>query len=234
MTQKPVLGIVCGMQSEFATLGRLAIDPRLRVTVSGARPDLAEDGAEWLIEEGCRYLLSWGVAGGLDPASSPGALIAATHVTTEAGATQALTPAPYDATDTGAAATGPLLGLDRVALTAPEKQALHAATGALAVDMETHRVAKVAQAHGLPVSAVRVISDAAARSLPPFVADALSITGHPRIGPVLMGLLKSPGALPDLLRLKRDTSRALGRLAGLVEAGLLERFIEAADRDGSD
>jgi len=43
---------------------------------------------------------------------------------------------------------------------------LHIGTGALAVDTESHVVASVAAARGLPMAAVRVITDSAHYSLP--------------------------------------------------------------------
>jgi len=46
------------------------------------------------------------------------------------------------------------------------KRALYLKTGALAVDMESHIVAGVAAAHGLPVAAIRVITDPALRAVP--------------------------------------------------------------------
>ncbi|MBY8975705.1 adenosylhopane nucleosidase [Rhodobacteraceae bacterium NNCM2] len=223
MTRKPILGIVCGMQTEFDALGALAIDPRVRVAVSGARPDLAEDGARWLIDEGCTKLLSFGVAGGLAPDLQPGDVLGGELVVTEAGEGFDLSPLDHGAEQVA----GALLGLDRMVFTAEEKRGLHQATGAVAVDMETHRVARIGAEHKVPVHALRAVGDGATRTLPAFVANALSVTGHPLIFPVLKGLLRDPMALPELLRLKRDTDRALRRLAGIVEDGLLERLIDA-------
>ena len=71
---KFVCGIVCGMVSEARALGRWADDPRIAIAVSGARPGRAE--ARRLVAEGCRALISWGVAGGLDPALVPGEVVA--------------------------------------------------------------------------------------------------------------------------------------------------------------
>ena len=67
----PAVGIVCGMVSEVRALGRWADDPRITIAVSGARPERAEAEARRLVAEGCRALMSWGVAGGLDPALVP-------------------------------------------------------------------------------------------------------------------------------------------------------------------
>jgi nucleoside phosphorylase len=71
----PRLGIVCGMAAEARALGRWARDPRVAVAISAGRPDRAETEARCLVEAGVGTLLSWGIAGALDPALGPGALI---------------------------------------------------------------------------------------------------------------------------------------------------------------
>jgi len=81
----PVLGIVCGMTSEVRALGRWANNPRICIGISGARPDRAEAEARRLVAEGCRALMSWGVAGGLDPALVPGDLVIPAVIVAEDG-----------------------------------------------------------------------------------------------------------------------------------------------------
>jgi adenosylhomocysteine nucleosidase len=61
---------------------------------------------------------------------------------------------------------GPIAGVTTIAAHPEAKRSLHMSTGALAVDNESHVVANVAAAHVLPITAVRVIVDPAARSLP--------------------------------------------------------------------
>ena len=212
---RPVVGLVCGMRSELRALGPLAEDPQLLIAVSGARPERAEAEARRMVAAGCRALVSWGIAGGLDPALAPGHLLAAGAVIDE-GETRAL-----------AAPEGPLLlGSDLAVMTVAEKAGLHRATGAAAVDMETHRVARAGAAAGVPVHAIRAVADTANRALPVLAANALDAEGRPRIGAVLAGLLRRPGDLPGLFALRRDTAAALATLAGEGQArlkALLER-----------
>ena len=112
---------------------------------------------------------------------------------------------------------GAILGLDRMVLTVAEKAALFERSGAVAIDMESHRVALVAAAAGLPFLALRAIGDPAGRALPALVARALGEDGRPRIGPVIAGLLRRPGDLAALLRVRRDTAAALAALAAVAE-----------------
>ena len=227
---KPSLGIICGMQSELQALGRWAHDPRVRVAVSGARPQRAELQAQQLVTEGCRVFLSWGMAGGLDPALLPGDLVIPAEVVAEDGRSWMLSPVSYRmvAADLpsrlsgeGQGGSGRILGLDRVVLSTAEKALIFERTGVAAVDMETHVVARVAADAGLAAVAVRAICDPAGQVLPDLVARALGEDGRPRIRPVIAGLLRRPSDLPALLRVKRDADAALATLASVADKAVM-------------
>jgi hopanoid-associated phosphorylase len=222
----PALGIVCGMVSEVRALGRWADDPLIAIGISGARPGRAEVEARRLVAGGCRVLLSWGVAGGLDPTLVPGDLVIPAAVVAEDGGNWPVAPDLRAAVTAGVPSPrrgegrggGPnLLGFERMVLSTAEKAALFERSGAVAIDMESHRVALVAAAAGLPVLAVRAIADPAGRALPALAARALGADGRPRIGPVVAGLLRRPGDLAALPRVRRDTAAALAALAGVAE-----------------
>lgn len=222
LTDAPIIGILVGMQSERDALGPIQNDPRIAFGISGARPDQAEREAARLAGLGCRVLVSLGVAGGLDPTLVPGRLLIGSEVVEEDGTITTLVPP-----DLPGGRRARLLGLDRPAMTAEEKAALFAVTRAAAVDMETHRVARVARMAGLEAVAIRAVGDPATRALPRLAADALGPDGRPRIGRVIAGLLGEPWALPRLLRLRSDTEAALASLSGIA-ARLPEALIEAA------
>lgn len=201
------LAVICGMAAEAEALGPWRRDPRLAIAISGARPDRAEAETARLLDEGCAMAISFGVAGGLDPALRPGDPLLCGAVVEEGG--------PRADPD-GAA----LLGVEAVVLDPSEKRRLFEATGAQAVDMETHRVARAARARGRSWRAIRAVGDPAERALPALAAEALDANGRPRIGHVLARLLRQPGQLPALLSVKRDTDAALATLRRLAEAEL--------------
>jgi adenosylhomocysteine nucleosidase len=118
---------------------------------------------------------------------------------------------------------GTLLGVETIAATAAEKAGLHRATGAIAVDMETHHAARVARRHGLPFAAARVISDAAHRTLPPAARVGMKSDGGVDLSAVLRSLVLVPWQLPALIRtgLEAETAfRALLRGHRLLGPGL--------------
>jgi nucleoside phosphorylase len=78
------------MAAEARALGPWARDARVVVAVSGGRPDRAEAAARGLVQQGVRALLSWGIAGALDPALAPGALILPDRVVCPDGSVRGL------------------------------------------------------------------------------------------------------------------------------------------------
>ena len=218
--------IACGLQREAAILshdGVLAIPgggdgARLETALEAAAPQTT-------------MLLSCGIAGALDPALVAGDLVLhlpafvssevekqAISDAPEAGASTALdTNGEDDWCERLRAALpharlGRILGQDHIAATVAEKAALHAATGALAVDMESHIAARVASRHGLPFAAIRAISDTASETLPPAALVGMNPDGSMALGKVLASLARRPAQLPALIRTGRSAEAAFRAL----------------------
>jgi hopanoid-associated phosphorylase len=113
------------------------------------------------------------------------------------------------------ARTGLVWASDRPVADAAEKKAIHGATGALAVDMESHIAARVAARHRLPFAALRVISDAADVNLPHAALAGMRPDGGIALGAILSSLAQNPAQLPALIRVGRDAARAFRVLGGL-------------------
>jgi len=71
-------GIVCGLQNESACLAAAGIYKQ--VVTSGARTSRATQVARKLVSDGADSLVSFGLAGGLDPRVGPGTVILADRV----------------------------------------------------------------------------------------------------------------------------------------------------------
>jgi hopanoid-associated phosphorylase len=110
------------------------------------------------------------------------------------------------------AARGVLLGVNAMVAEAMQKASLHSTTGAVAVDMESHIVARVARRHRLPFAAARVISDAAHHDLPPAVWVGMKSDGEMDLPAVLRSLLANPGQLPALIRTGLEAERGFRAL----------------------
>jgi adenosylhomocysteine nucleosidase len=105
-----------------------------------------------------------------------------------------------------------LLGVNAMVAEATQKASLHSTTGAVAVDMESHVVARVARRHRLPFAAARVISDAAHHNLPPAARVGMKSDGGLDLPAVLRSLLVNPGQLPALIRTGLEAERGFRAL----------------------
>ena len=215
------VGIVAALGAEARTLGHAH---GAEVRVSGIGPQAASRAARSLADGGATALVSWGVAGGLDPALRPGSILLPTAVIADDGARYptatvwrerqfALLAPPLEV------ACGELLSRASALGDAAAKALAFRTTGAVAVDMESIAIASVAAERGLPLLVLRVIVDAAADELPRAVIAA-SVGGELRLGRLAAGLLRSPSELASLWRLARRFRTARGSLGRIARAGL--------------
>ena len=110
------------------------------------------------------------------------------------------------------AARGVLLGANAMVAEATQKASLHRTTGAVAVDMESHVVARVARRHHLPFAVARVVSDAAHRTLPRAARVGMKSDGTMDLSAVLRSLMADPGQLPALIRTGLEAERGFRAL----------------------
>jgi hopanoid-associated phosphorylase len=187
--------------------------------VYAARADWLERALSEALSRGCSGIISFGTAGGLAPDLEPGALIIADTVSGPFGPLK--TDAAWSARIMEALANTPLAAVTRrgemAGVTEPVKSAankrsLHSATGALAVDMESHIAGAIATARGLPFAVCRAVVDPAWRTLPPAATAGLRDDGTTAIGPILRELMRQPGQLGALLRLAGDARAARSTL----------------------
>ena len=169
---------------------------------------------EQLVNEGATALISFGLAGGLDPSLSAGALVVPGHVLAEDG--QWPTDPALSAM-LGGSGHGTLYGDGVILATVAAKQALHARTGAGAVDLESAAVARTATRHNLPFAVLRAVCDPAGRGLP--LAALVALDGGGRIGALRIAgaVLARPWEIPALITLGRDASLARRALLDRVE-----------------
>jgi hopanoid-associated phosphorylase len=162
---------------------------------------------------GCPGIISFGVAGGLAPQLRSGACVVGSAIlsgsnrmpTSRAWSEKLLQTIPD-------AVSGMLLGVSAPIANPRDKRALFVKTGAVAVDMESHIVAAVGAAHGLPVAAIRVITDPAKRALPASAVAAMRPNGTTNIGATIRSALMRPRELPALFQTALDARAARATL----------------------
>jgi len=126
------------------------------------------------------------------------------------------------------ARVGMIVGSDTIVASATQKKAMYEATGALAVDMESHIAARVAARHSLPFAIIRVISDSANEALPPAALVGMKPDGSMALGVVLASLARNPSQLPALIRTGLHAGHAftelrrVGDVLGRLGVGLAD------------
>src|SRR5438477_5572221 len=179
--------------------------------------------------QGANCLMSFGIAGALAPHLRPGdvvisaEVVSADHRWTTAGSFQARVAAL--AQEIGAF-EGAVFGAGAILATEAEKSRAWRDTGALAVDLESDVVARIASQAGIPFLVARTIADTAYRELPPAALIPLAEAGTPNLARVLGSVLRRPRQIGTLIRLARETRMALLALTGPADAlrGLVTAF----------
>jgi adenosylhomocysteine nucleosidase len=230
-----VVGVVCALRSEARHLGRTtstrsAIDhlpDGTLLAVTGMGPAAAAAGAAQLATAGAGALLCFGMAGALDPQLHSGRLVLPLEVADPAGAVFTCDPGWRARVAAVVAALEPVTSGRIASVAAPLTTAAAKAalwrSGALAVDMESAAVARVARERGLPFIAVRVIIDDAATELPGAVTAATGADGQVSSWGVIAHLVRKPAQMAPLIRLARGYSAANRTLGAVVRAGGLAR-----------
>jgi len=205
-----MLGIVTGLQSE----AKLAAGTARMVISGGGRPDATQRKIVALIAQGVSGLVSFGIAGGLDPRLACGDLVISATVVDVDGRRyvgdpgwlqKALSIQPQ-------ALAGHVYASDVIVETTSQKHHLFSTSDVLCADMESHHVARAAERHGLPFIVIRAISDRATEVLPAAFADGVDEDGGTRVTPILQALLTGRLTLPKVIQAGRSASRALQAL----------------------
>jgi adenosylhomocysteine nucleosidase len=208
LAQRSVIALV-GLAFE----ARIAAGPGVLVVCRGRE---TSDLLRLAIGAGCRSIISFGVAGGLAPDLIPGDCIVASAII-DYPAVRATDPlwSRRLADMIPDARHGPIMGVNSVVSNPADKCKLHAVTRAVAVDMESHLVARLADAHGLAFAAVRVIIDPAHRAVPPAALLAMAPGGSADVSAMLWEILARPSQVSPLMRLVADAIAARAALVRL-------------------
>jgi adenosylhomocysteine nucleosidase len=211
---RPIL-IVTGLVQE----ARIAAGPGMAVICSSSDPKQLRALLTTLDPTSIRGVISFGVAGGLDPSLKTGDVVVATEVM--AGDTRwlaglSLTEAQIASIALGRrrVVRGLLAGVEELVAASACKAALHSETGAAAVDMVSHIAAAYAAEVGIPFAALRVISDPAHRALPVVARRAIKPNGDLDLRQIVGSVVRNPRTLRALVSTGIDFNRALRSLRG--------------------
>jgi len=208
------IGILCGFEAEAIVARKLTP----HVACSGAIEALAFERAEQLVKQGATALVSFGVAGGLDPKLNSEAIIIAKEIAGNGNQRWACDASLISRFKAAAphGLDGAVYGSTYLVPTPSDKKKLFAATGCVIVDMESHVVATVATKYNLPFAVLRGVSDSVEDGFPDAALKGLNPDGSNNMNAVYKSLLRNPFQIPALLKLFKQPGIALKQLDAVI------------------
>ncbi|ABA89318.1 nucleoside phosphorylase [Syntrophotalea carbinolica DSM 2380] len=200
----------------------------------GMGSERAARAAAFLIERGVTHVGIAGVSGALAPELQSGQLVLASEVVDEHGQRWTVDTALHkmlmdclgSEVRSGRTLTtaAPLLNVEQKIFWRERRKAL-------AVDMESAAVARVASEAGRLFFVLRAICDEAARPVSAALFDLVDEFGRPRPLRLVRTLCCQPSLVPELLHMQRDFGRALGALRnGWQACGRLHSLYDERER----
>lgn len=202
--------LICFAVKEEAAVfkKRMGDAPDVQVLITGMGEKNSER-ALWKVlkKTSPSFVLTCGFAGALNPELKIGDVVFDEDAGAELGET--LTAA-------GARRAG-FCCTERVATTAAEKAELRRSTQADAVEMESRAIRTICRKKKIPSATVRVISDAANEDLPLDFNALMTADQQLSFAKLAVTLMKSPGKIPRLMKLQRNTRFAAERIADVLQ-----------------
>ncbi len=222
-------GVVAALELETRGLIKRKAVEGAMIKCSGIGPLAARLAAESLIDGGASALLSWGSAGGLAYGLKPGSLILPqkilspdqTTFTVDAEWHERLRVRLNNHIEFD---TGPLFQSSSVLKSPSEKKKLNEQYGAVAADMESASVARVASMARIPFIAMRAITDTADMVVPKSALAATEADGRLSLLGLFISLAHHPRELYSMYRLGRNffaARRTLTTVVRLTDGGFL-------------
>lgn len=186
---------------------------------SGVGLERARRAAEWLISQDVTTLVNCGVSGGLNPNVAPGDLVIAETVV-DASIRDAANSLPTSrllrekalvllAPHGVTTYCGPIVSTREGVFTKSHKARFYQSYNALAVDMESAAVVRVARRAGLPVLVLRAICDPADMNVSPDIFACVDSEGCLRPWFLIGKLLRKPSFLSDLWQNRQTFTKAM-------------------------
>lgn len=213
VTQGPIRVLVCFAVWHEARLfqRRVAHHADVAVRLTGIGRRNAERAIRSFLDEfQPRLVISSGFAGGLAPDLPTGAVI-------------------FDKDDdfplleplmTAGARRVRFHCADQIIVSAQEKAQLWRSTRCEAVEMESQVIRQCCRERQIPSATIRVVSDAAGETLPLDFNRCLTSDSKFGYGKLLVSLLSTPGAIPNLIRFQKRLAAAGRTLSDVLCRGL--------------
>ena len=237
-----ITGIVVALTEELSTLTQKRLEQRgithlsekVWLIYSGTGDENARIASELLVEKGVDRLISWGCAAALHSALRPGHIVLAEscidaqHTVLELRNKDWINGFRSSFDRHFPMHVGMIAESLTIVETSADKISIRERTGAIALDMESTAIAKVANDNNIPFLTIRAIADSVNMGLPKAVSHAIDANGKIIIRKLLIFLLLHPAELRDLVKLGlafNAAKKTLKRVARDID--LINRFGES-------
>jgi len=219
-----ITGIIIALADEVSSLTSkkinkgdcIFINEHTLLCCSGAGPKNAATASQLLIDRGAERLISWGCAAALAPQLKPGDLVLPEQLYSESKQQLAIDSGWLIHIKQSLSAlkpnSGALAESSVIVAESAEKKKIYQQSKAVALDMESIAVAKIAKQQNMPVMVIRCIADPVDMSLPKAVSYALNKQGDVVLSKLLWFLLTHPFELPGLIKLGLHFNAAKNKL----------------------
>ncbi len=195
--------------------------------VSGIGSENAASAAQQLIDHGATALVSWGTAGGLSSDLFPGDILLPEFV--ELDSQQYQTDHNWqqrlvDQIDANLKShDGLLIQSNKVISSSDQKSQLQKQSSAIAVDMESGSIAKIADQNNLPFLIIRSVVDTCDEIIPLSAINSIDEFGQTKPTALTASLIKNPGDISKLIKLSkhfRQARKSLKQVSSLAGTSL--------------
>lgn len=217
----------------------MQINNSLIAHVSGIGEQNAKAAAEKLLTAGAKALISFGTAGGIKPQLKSGTLLLPKVVFQPDSKNVTITPQLYQlfsdrlhkyfVNDPININTESLIHSKQMVFDRCAKLKLYQSTPAIATDMESYAIGKVATQARVPFMVIRAIADPAEMSLPSFINDIFHSNGEIKYAKLISTLVTNYWELPNVIRMQRHFAHAKFTLAKVAKFLLANNFQIKAD-----
>lgn len=236
--QRVNIGLIAALPAEVRCLTQQLVPPNLPVNINknitvmvcGIGQAAAGKAAGTLLFQNIDCLISWGTAAALIDEVHTGDLILPEFIHTWSGDINKTDPVCHcnlkKKFGSGVATvhTGTLAETRSVLENPEQKTELHRKTGALAADMESAAIMRVAHDNKLPFVAVRTVVDEAHDVIPAELIKHIDIFGTPDIPGLITEFFYRPRLIRNCYSLSRAMNTALdtlGKIAAEIDESIL-------------
>jgi len=226
------LGVVTALPAEYRTLSAACRNSDRTIAVcAGVGGERAVAAGVGLIGDGVVALLSWGCAGALAPGLAPGSLVVPEWVVGADNRRIAVDRVCHERLcrklrGSFSVHTGEIAESAGVLFEPSAKRTLALSSGAIAVDMESAALGRLACAHGIAFAVVRAVADSAEHALPEVLATALDDRGRVRWLPLMRAVQLRPRRWGQLWSASRAYRKACASLSRAAATGVLGTLSE--------